>query len=88
MLTNSLKILHSTKIDFFQLNYVHSDQKIWRSCRRVDWNSVWAHLPCCFWKGSLKRDFSNIYLITFFGVRNFRNTSTMRVIFFLKMLKI
>ena len=24
--TNSLKSLHSTKIDFFQLNYVHSDQ--------------------------------------------------------------
>ena len=26
VLTNSLKILHSTKIDFFQLNYVPSDQ--------------------------------------------------------------
>ena len=26
VLTNSLKILHSTKIDFFQMNYVHSDQ--------------------------------------------------------------
>ena len=26
VLRNSLKILHSTKIDFFQLNYVHSDQ--------------------------------------------------------------
>ena len=29
VLANSLKILHSTDIDFFQLNYVHSDQKIW-----------------------------------------------------------
>ena len=26
VLTNSLNILHSTKIDFFQMNYVHSDQ--------------------------------------------------------------
>ena len=26
VLTNSLKILHVTKRDFFQLNYLHSDQ--------------------------------------------------------------
>ena len=25
MLTNSLKILHSTNIDFFQLDYMHRD---------------------------------------------------------------
>ena len=49
---------------------------------------VWAQLPCCFSKGPLKKDFLNIYLITFFGVRNFGNTSAMRVIFFLKIFKI
>ena len=26
VLTNSLKILHSTKRDFFQLNYLHNNQ--------------------------------------------------------------
>ena len=29
MLTNSLKILHSTNIDFRQLNYAHRDQQLW-----------------------------------------------------------
>ena len=29
VLTNSLNIFHSTNIDFFQLNYVDSDQQIW-----------------------------------------------------------
>ena len=33
-------------------------------------------------------DFSDIYVILFFGEGNFGNTSAMRVIFFLKMLKI
>ena len=59
LLTNSLKIFHSTKRDFFQLNYVHSDQWIWERCRRPDCNSVCAHLPCCFGNGPLKRAFSD-----------------------------
>ena len=29
VLTNSLKILHSTRRDIFQLNYHKSDQQIW-----------------------------------------------------------
>ena len=36
----------------------------------------------------LKRDFTGIYLITFFGDGNLRTTSPMRVNFFLKMFKI
>ena len=36
----------------------------------------------------LRRDFLDVDLTTFFGVTNFRNTSAMRVIFFLKMFKI
>ena len=39
-------------------------------------------LPCCLSKGPLKRDFSDNYLITFLGVRNFGNKSAMEVIFF------
>ena len=60
VLTNSLKILHSTKIDFFERNNVDSNQWIWQRCRRPDCNSVWAGFPCCMWKGALKRDFSDI----------------------------
>ena len=36
----------------------------------------------------LKRHFTDIYLLTFFGDGNLGNTSAMRVIFFLKMFKI
>ena len=39
-------------------------------------------------EGSSERDFLDIYLTTFFGVRKFKNTSAMRVIFLFKMLKI
>ena len=51
-------------------------------CGRPGCNSVWAHLPCSLWKGPLKGDFPDIYLITFFGDRNFGNTSAMTVILF------
>ena len=39
-------------------------------------------------KGPLRRDFLDIHLTKFFGVRKFKDTSAMRVIYFLKMLKI
>ena len=39
-------------------------------------------------EGSSERDFLDIYLTTFFGVRKFKNTSAMRVILFLKIFKI
>ena len=38
-------------------------------------------------KGCFKREFVDIFLIMGFGVRNFGNTSAMRVIFVLKMFK-
>ena len=47
-----------------------------------------GRLPCYLSKGSLKPDFLDIYLTTIFEVRKFKNTSAMRVIFFLKMFKI
>ena len=43
---------------------------------------------CLLWKTPLKRDFTGIYLITFFGDGDLGNTSAVRVIFFLKMFKI
>ena len=45
-------------------------------------------LPCYLSKGALKGDFLDIYLSMFFGVRKFKNTSSMRVILFLEMFKI
>ena len=45
-------------------------------------------LPSCLWKGPLKREFSDIYFATYFGVRNFGNASALRMIFCLKIFKI
>ena len=56
-------------------------------CCRSDFNSVSARLPCYLSKGPLKRDILDIYVTMSFGVRKLKNTSAMRVIFFLKMLK-
>ena len=39
-------------------------------------------------EGPLRLDFLDIYLTTFFGFPKFKNTSAMRIIFFLKMFKI
>ena len=39
-------------------------------------------------EGPLKRDFLDVYLTTFFGVRQIENTSAVRVILFYKILKI
>ena len=47
----------------------------------LNFDSVWARLPCCFSKGLQKWDFLDIYLTTAFRVCNFKNTSAMRVIF-------
>ena len=38
--------------------------------------------------GPLKGDFLDIYVTTFFGVPKYKNRVAMRVIFFLKMLKL
>ena len=85
MLTNSLKISHVTKRDFFRVNSFHIDQKILSMFCRSDFNNVWARLPCYFSKGPLKRVSLDIYLTTFFGPRYFGNTSATREIFFVKM---
>ena len=42
---------------------------------------------CLLWKTPLKRDFTGIYLITFFGEGDLETTLAMRVIFHLKMFK-
>ena len=47
-----------------------------------DLNSVWAPPPGCLSKSLQKQDFLDIYLTTVFGVRSFKNTSALKVIFF------
>ena len=73
VLTDSLKILHVTKRDLFQLIYLHIHQWLWWWWCPWDGIRVSALLPCCLLRCSLKRDFLDIYLITSSGVRNFGN---------------
>ena len=51
-------------------------------------NSVSAHLPCYLSKSPLEEDFLDSYLTRFFGVRKLKNTSALRVMFFVKIFKI
>ena len=85
VLKNSPEILRITKRDFFELNCLHSVQWIWQKLCDSDFGTVWSHLPCCLSKGPLKRDILDIYLKTFFRMRNFGNKSAMRVVFLLKL---
>ena len=62
VLTSSLKIFHFTKTDFFQLNYVHTDQLILQRRCRWDWLTVLVRLPYCLSRGPLKQVFLDIYL--------------------------
>ena len=62
------KIWDVNNRDFFQLNWLASDQLIGKRCCEPDFNSPWARLPCGLSKGSVKRGFLDIYLTTFLGV--------------------
>ena len=64
VLTRYPQIWHVNKWDFFEQNFVASDQWVWYSCCDADFNTVWARLPYCFSKLPLKRDFLEIYLTT------------------------
>ena len=86
-LINSPKIFCIIKRDFFELICLHRNQKIWQRCCHLDFNSVSVSLPYYVSKGPLRRDFFDTYLSTVFRVCKFKNTSAMRVIFFLEMLK-
>ena len=84
VLKDSLRIFLVTRRHPFQLNYLHSDQWIWQSSCRWDGISILPDLLCCLSKRPLKRDFLDIYLTTYFGVRNFGNASAMKVSIFWK----
>ena len=86
-LTNSPKILHITKRNFFKLNCLPSDQWIWSICFCWDFNCVLVFLQCWLSKSPLTPDFLDICLPTFFGVRKFKNTWARSVLFYYKMFK-
>ena len=88
VLINSPKIFCITKRDFSQLNLTHSDQLVWWRSHHTDINGVWNQLPCYLLKVLVKSAILDIYLNTFFAVRNFGNIWALVVIFFLKMSKI
>ena len=87
VLRNSLKILHSTKTNFFYIELCSQ----W-SINMVIVPSSWLQQCLCPFtmllvEVSSETGFFRIYLITFLGVRNFTNISAIKVIFFSKMFK-
>ena len=88
VLKNSPEILPITKEEFFEINCLHSDEKIrWKGCH-WDFSTFWSSLPCCLSKSPLKRDFLDIYVTTFYGIGNLGNRSVLRLVFSLKVFKI
>ena len=65
VLRSSPKIWLVNKRDFFERNFVASDQWIWSRCLNEYLNIVWARLPYCLSMHPLERDFLDIYLTTF-----------------------
>ena len=55
---------------------------------RYRFQQCFGPFPMLLVEGSSETGFLDIYLTTFFIVRKFKNTSAMRVIFFLKKFKI
>ena len=64
VLTSSPKIWDIKRRDFFQINFLVSDQWIWSRCCEAVFKSAWEPLPCCLSKGPLNWDFLDIYLTT------------------------
>ena len=64
MLTSRPKIWHANKRDFFEHNFLVSDQLIWSRCCDEYFNSAWSRLPSWLSRQPLKRDFLDIYLTT------------------------
>ena len=81
VLTNRPNIFHITRDTF----------RNWLACTLTNkyrkGAAVPVRLPCYLPKGPLKLAFLDIYLNAFFGVPKFKNTSPMRIIFFLKIFK-
>ena len=86
--TSSPKIFLLNKWDFFQINWLSSDQGIWQRCCDTDFTSAWARVICCLSKVHLKRDFLDIYLTTFLDSVNSEIQKLRGSIFVSKFLKL
>ena len=84
VLKNSPEVLSISKRDFFELHWVHSG--LINMVKVVSFIFQHSLIPFtfCLSNGPVKRDSLDIYLTTFFGIRNFGNTSALSVIFFWK----
>ena len=72
MLTNSLRIIDTTKKQFLELIFLQSDQKIWKKLCCGDLSSVSDSLTCCLSISFVTRGFLGISVIQLFAVYNFR----------------
>ena len=81
---DSHNILDMKNGDFFKLNILLGDQQVWSRCCRDDLVCLWASLPCCLSKGTVKRHFLVTYLIACLRVPKFGNTLCVRVKLFWK----
>ena len=88
MLSNNLKISHTTKKEFFELKFFQIDERIWQSYCRVDLSSVSDTLTCWLSISVLTWSFLGIWVTTLFAFYNFGSESAMRLILFFKLLKI
>ena len=88
MLAKSLKISHTTKIEFFKLISSQSDQKIWQKYWHADWSGPLDTLTCLVSISVLIWGFLRIQITLLFAVYNFRNKSPLRLIFFCKVVQI
>ena len=80
MLTNILKTLHITQTNiFYSIAFTVINKYGESGVRQI--STVFGSLTVL--KGPLKRESLDIYFTTYFRVRNFLNTSAMRVIFLL-----
>ena len=88
MLTKTLKISDTSKKEFLQLIFSHSDQKIYGKYCHGNLSSVSDRLICWLSKSVLTRGFLSIYVTPLFPVYNFKRKSPVRLNFFLKVFKI
>ena len=67
---SSLRFCISLRETFSNLIAFRVTNKFGKKLCHSDFSTVWSHWPCCLSKGSLKRDFCDIYLTTFFEMRS------------------
>ena len=73
ILTTNFKISNTTKMEFFDLIFFQSNQKIWQKYCHADFCSVSDPLTCWLSISVLTQDFFGIWVTRLLAVYNFRN---------------